>query len=168
MIRFLGAALLVAGCGGFGLSIAFVHRKEVQMLRNMIDALQEMEWELKYRMPNLAGLCTIAGNTAGGTLKEIFGEMAARLKRKDITDISAALNHLVMQKDLPRSVRKNMKQLGATLGRFDLEGQIQGLEIVRRQCRKDLKKLEDNSTQRLRSYQTLAWCAGAALAILMI
>ena len=58
--------------------------------------------------------------------------------------------------------------LGASLGRFDLQGQLQGIESVRAQCRKDLAELEDNRDQRLRSYQTLGLCAGCALAILFL
>lgn len=168
MIRLFGAALLITGCGGFGFSLATAHRAEVRMLRNLINALQEMEWELKYRMPDLASLCKLAGDTTSGVLREIFLELAGKLKRREVSDISACVNGIVIKHDMPRSIRRNLKQLGETLGRYDLEGQIQGLETVRKQCKKDLKRLENNSTQQLRSYQTLALCAGAALAILLI
>jgi len=168
MIRLLGAVLLMAGCGGFGFSLAAAYRREARMLRGLIDALQEMEWELKYRMSDLSEICCIGADAAGGITKEIFRELAGKLKRREVTDISGCLNAIVNQKDLPRSIRRNLKQMGATLGRYDLEGQLQGLETVRRQCKRDLKKLEENCVQRLRSYQTLALCAGAAMAILLI
>ena len=85
-----------------------------------------------------------------------------------VTDISGTMNQLLSRQDLPRRVRRNLRQLGMSLGRFDLEGQLQGLEAVRRQCRQDLAALEENSGQRLRNYQTLALCAGAGLAILFV
>lgn len=168
MMRLWGAALLMAGCGGFGFTLAAAQRREVSMLRKLMHALQEMEWELKYRMPALADLCKIAADASGGMVREIFQELEEKLIRREVYDISACVNSIVIQKELPRSVRKNIKQLGSSLGRYDLEGQLQGLETVRRQCRKDLQKLEENSVQRLRNYQTLAFCAGAALAILLI
>lgn len=168
MIRFLGAAFLMAGCGGFGFSLAAACRREARMLRRLVMALQEMEWELKFRMTQLPELCRIAGNATGGILKEIFTEFAGMLDRQEVMDISGCFNAIISRRELPRSVRKNLRQLGAVLGRYDLEGQLQGLEIIRHQCRNDLKKLEENSVQRLRSYQTLALCAGAALAILFI
>lgn len=168
MIRLLGAAFLMAGCGGFGFSLATAYRREAGMLRRLINALQEMEWELKFRMTQLPELCRIAGDAAGGILREIFGEFALRLDRQEVMDISGCFNAIISRRELPRSVRKNLKQLGAVLGRYDLEGQLQGLEMIRHQCRNDLKKLEENSVQRLRSYQTLALCAGAALVILFI
>ena len=168
MIRLLGAVLLAAGCGGFGFSLAAAHRREISMLRKLIQALQEMEWELKYRMPVLSGLCKIAADTSGGMIREVFRELEEKLNNREVYDISACMNAVMNQKDLPRSVRRNLKQLGSSLGRYDLEGQLQGLETIRRQCRKDLKKLEENSGQRLRNYQTLGLCAGAALVILLI
>lgn len=168
MIRLMGAALLVTGCGGFGFTLAAAHHREKSMLRKLIQALQEMEWELKYRMPVLAGLCRTAADASAGTIREIFLELEAKLLGREVFDISACMNAMVVRRDLPRSIRKNLKQLGSSLGRYDLEGQLQGLEAVRRQCRRDLKKLEENSGQRMRNYQTLALCAGAALAILLM
>ena len=58
--------------------------------------------------------------------------------------------------------------MGSSLGRFDLEGQLQGLESVRIYCREQLDELSKDRDVRLRSYQTLGLCAGAALAILFV
>lgn len=168
MIRLAGAVLLMAGCGGFGFSLAAAHRREAAMLRRLIHGLQEMEWELKYRMTELPELCRIAADAAGGEVRDIFRELSGKLIRCEVTDIAASLNGILSCRELPRRVRRNIRQLGASLGRFDLEGQLQGLQAVRLQCREDLKALEENSIQRLRSYQTLALCAGAALAILLL
>ena len=93
-------------------------------------------------------------------------ELADRLSRNEVTDISGAMNQLVACHELPGRVRRNMRQLGTSLGRFDLEGQLQGLDAAKQQCRKDLIELQENAPQRIRNYQTLALCAGAALAIL--
>lgn len=167
MIRIFGAALLVAGCGGFGFSLAAGRKKEAAMLRKIISALQEMEWELKYRMTELPELCRMAGTATGGVIKQCFWTLADRLENREVTNISGTMNAILNNHTMPRSIRRNMKLLGETLGRYDLEGQLQGLETVRRQCRKDLNNLEEHAIQHLRDYQTLAICAGAALAILL-
>ena len=70
--------------------------------------------------------------------------------------------------DLPERTGKAMRRLGASLGRFDLDGQLKGLESVRSDCREELKQLGLHRDERLRSYQTLGLCAGAALTILFI
>ena len=59
-------------------------------------------------------------------------------------------------------------KLGGSLGRFDMEGQLRGIENARQLCRKEMEALSDHRDQRLKNYQTLAICAGVALAILLI
>lgn len=168
MIRFYGALLLIAGCSGFGYSLVMSHRREVSMLRQLIYALQDMEWELKYHLTELPVLCGIAGERMKGPLKDIFTDLSGRLQRNEITDISGSLNAVLMHTHLPKRIRKNLRMLGNSLGKYDLEGQIQGLEMIRQQCRKDLNELEAGAPQRLQNYQTLAFCTGLALAILFI
>ena len=69
---------------------------------------------------------------------------------------------------LPHRLRKNLADLGTSLGRFDLPGQLKGLEAARISCRRDLEELSRDRDVRLRSYQTLGLCAGCALAILFL
>ena len=68
---------------------------------------------------------------------------------------------------LPSSASAQIQALGQTLGRFDLMGQITSLERCKQSCLCELEVMEHQQSQRLRSYQTLGFCAGAALAILL-
>ena len=70
--------------------------------------------------------------------------------------------------EIPARVRRLLVQLGHTLGRFDLPGQLQGIQAVRKRCEESLASVQKNRDDRLRSYQTLGICAGAALAIILI
>lgn len=166
MIKYVGMTLLLAGSGGFGLMLARAYHREMKLLRNLLHGIQEMEWELKYRMTALPELCRIGGEAAGGPVKALLAELADRFDRNEVTDIPGTMNRILGSRELPRRVRRNLRQLGTSLGRFDLDGQLQGLECVRQQCRQDLKELEQRGPQRIRNYQTLALCTGAALAIL--
>ena len=168
MIRIIGAALLIAGCCGFGCSLAQSHRREVGLLRQLKKAVQEMQWELKFRITPLPELCILAGQAAGEPLKHLFVCFSQKLDSRDVTDLSACFNGLLMKEDLPRRVRELLRQLGDCMGRFDLEGQLQGLEEVRQQCARELKELEEKSPDRLKNYRTLAVSAGVVLAILFL
>jgi hypothetical protein len=57
--------------------------------------------------------------------------------------------------------------LGETLGRFDLQGQLRGLEAVKKNAEFELEQLRSNQDVRLRNYRTFSICAGAALVILL-
>ena len=69
---------------------------------------------------------------------------------------------------LPKSIYSAFILLGNTLGKFDLEGQISGIDAVRSFCEQELNSLSANKQNRIRSYETLGICAGAALAVLLI
>jgi stage III sporulation protein AB len=58
--------------------------------------------------------------------------------------------------------------LGQSLGRFDLEGQLKGIEMTKSETQRILQEYTDNQDSRIRCYQTLSICAGAAVAILFI
>ena len=70
--------------------------------------------------------------------------------------------------EFPLNVQRICQILGRCLGRFDLHGQLEGLEMARKECREQLQNLLMNKENRIRSYQTLGLCAGAAIAILFV
>lgn len=168
-LQWIGAAMVIGGCGGFGLTLAAGEKREIQMLRQLMAVLEEMEWELQYRLTPLSGLCRIGAKAAKGRLQRIFLDLAKQLDGRDQAYVSGCMNGLLVhQKNLPRSVRRLLTGLGNSLGRLDLTGQVQGLQAVKAGCARELERLERNRDTRLRSYQTLGLCAGAALAILLV
>ena len=168
-LQWIGAAMVIGGCGGFGLTLAAGERREIQMLRQLMAVLEEMEWELQYRLTPLAGLCRTGAKATKGKLQRIFLDLAKQLDGRDQAYVSGCMNALLtQQKNLPRSIRRLLTGLGNCLGRFDFSGQLQGLQTVKAGCARELERLERNRDTRLRSYQTLGLCAGAALAILLV
>lgn len=167
--KWLGAILVIIGCGGFGFCMASSHRKTESMLRQLISALNYMECELQYRLTPLPELCRQAAKEGKGAVRETFLRLAGELEQQISPDAaSCMIGALAYVPELPRNIREVFKELGKKLGCFDLSGQLSGLESVRAYCRRELEELEKNRDVRLRSYQTLGLCAGAALAILFI
>lgn len=165
--KWIGALLIIAGCGGFGFSLAAGHRRQERLLKQLIQSLQWMQWQLQYRLTPLPELCRQAGKEATGIPREILLNLARELDWQVSPDAYSCMTAALKQsRDLPRNIRRLFLQLGRSLGRFDLEGQLQGLEAVRRGCETELAAMNQNRDVRLRSYQTLGLCAGAALAIL--
>lgn len=168
-IKFIGAVLVVAACGGVGMSLVVTHRRTEMALRQLIAALDYMECELQYRLTPLPDLCRQTAEVSNGWIRTVFSVLAQELEDQISPEVKtcmdAALCHV---RELPTQAQKIMRELGQTLGRFDLPGQLRGLESIRRTCRRELDELAKNRDVRLRSYQTLGLCAGAALAILFI
>ena len=168
-LKVIGSILIITACGGFGFKIAATHVKEVKTLRQLIAILDYMECELQYRLTPLPALCRQAAGEGNGVLQKTFLQLAIELEDQVSPDVercmTAALNQV---NDIPRLTFHGLDMLGKTLGRFDLNGQLKGLEAVRQECRRNLEHLSKNQDVRLRSYQTLGLCAGAAMAILLI
>lgn len=169
MIKIIGAILVIGGCGSVGAMICGAYRTEERVLKLLLSALDYMQCELQYRLMPLPDLCRRVGAASSGQIKSIFVSLASELEDQVSPDVERCMDHvLCLRKDLPKRSRCVLEELGVSMGRFDLDGQIKGLEAARQACRRSLEELTQNKAVRLRNCQTLALCAGAAIAILFI
>ncbi len=166
-IKWLGAILVLVGCGGFGMSIGAGYRKQERVITGLIKALNLMESELEYRLTPLPELLVMAGEEAESTIKDIFRSVAASLEEKNYSDPGSAMLDVLAVSSVPYPyIRRLLKDLGNSLGKFDLPGQIRGIAYVKKECAERLELLKSGRAEQLKSYQTLSICAGAALIIL--
>ena len=169
MLKIFGGLLIVASCSALGFQIAGAYRLERQMLQQWISALDYMQCELQYRMTALPELCRQAASHGSGKVSTVLFLLADELDRQLQPDVRMCMDHALKKvPKLPESVRTAAEELGNTLGRFDTEGQLRQLEAARHSSRKRLEGLEKGAQERMRCYQTLGICGGAALAILLI
>lgn len=169
MIKLIGVVFVILSCGNVGFKIAANYKKEEKSLRNLIQILNYIESELQYSLMPLPALCRHVSQIFSGIPGNIFAEFADEMELQKFSEpvqcITAVLNNT---KSIPHITRTELELLGKTIGRFDLDGQVKGLDAVRIECERNLAILCDNRENRLRSYQTLGLCAGAALAILFV
>ena len=169
MLKLLGMIFVFFGCGGLGFKIASDHRREEKTLRSLIALLDYMGCELQYKMTPLPELCRQTAAQCLGCLRTVFLHLAMELEDQISPDVERCMTAaLCKTKDIPQSTREGLEFLGRSIGRYDVEGQLKALETVRAECRHILEKVSSNQETRIRSYQTLGLCAGAAMAILFI
>lgn len=167
--KWIGALLIVISCTACGFSVAAGKRKEERMLYQLERILQLMEAELQYRLTSLPELCQMAAEESRGSVHGVFIKLHKELCRQKLPDAGSCMAASIRDgADLPNRIRSILSQLGHSLGRFDLEGQLQGIRTVRRRTEDSIESIRKNRDERLRSYQTLGICAGAALAIILI
>ncbi len=168
-VKWVGAILVVLGCGSFGCIMAISYRRKEALLGQFIRALEYMRCELSYRLTPLPQLCRNAANAVTGPVQVLFSRLAAELDAQVAPDAALCMDAALTEfPGLPADVLEQIHDLGQTLGQFDLPGQLHGLELCAQEARQKLSALRENRTNRLRSYQTLGLCAGAALAILLL
>lgn len=169
ILRLIGSLLIISGCGGFGFAVATNYRNEERTLRQFAGILDYLSCELQYRLTPLPQLCRQAALESSGYLNKIFLLFADELDSQLAADAELCMKTVLAKHvDMPKHTKELMQLLGHSLGKFDLDGQLKELECVRQECRSRLKHLDEGKNTRLRTYQTLGLCAGAALAILLI
>ena len=167
--KWIGGLLIILGCGGFGFTLAANHRREETCIRQLLAALDYMGCELQYRMTPLPDLCRCAAAQCKGLIGQVLRGISEELDRQISPDAESCMHAAIARLDpIPETTRKNLKLLGATLGRFDLPGQLDGIRCVRKRCEESLESIQKHGEERLRSYRTLGVCAGAALAIMLL
>ena len=168
-IRIFGAILIIASCGGFGFLIAANQKRETKILQDLIASLEFMECEMIYRLTPLPELCRMTASGAKGIIKTIFMQLAEELENQVSPNAEACMSTVIKSiKDIPKLTKEALETFSGTLGCFDLEGQVKCIRNVRTEALHKLQKSRENQDTRLRSYQTLALCAGVAIVIIII
>lgn len=168
-LKLIGAVFVILGCGSVGFMIAGAYRQEEKALRQLLCALDFMQCELQYHLTPLPELCRKVSSASEGYIREVFRNLAVELEDQITPDVEQCVYHtLASVPRLPALTTQMVKRMAVGLGRFDVDGQVRGLEAMRTTCRSSLEQLTKDKSVRLRSYKTLALCAGAALAILFI
>ena len=167
--KIIGAIVVITACGGFGFKLAAAHNTEEKYLRQLTSVLDYMACELQYRRTPLPELCRLAAIESNLVVSDFFLALSQELEDQLAPDVKGCVEAaLKKHPKLPELTCSVLELLGQTLGRFDLQGQLTGLETARQECRRYLNGLSQNKQSRLRGYQTLGLCAGAALAILLL
>lgn len=168
-IRIFGAILVILSCGTFGFLIAANHRREMNALRKLINALEFMKCELQYRLTPLPELCRSTAQSSSDIVKQVFLNLAKELENQISPDAERCMRATLQDvRDIPKLTKQGLSLLGSTLGHFDVDGQVKSLQSIQAELQETLTRLSKDQDTRLRSYQTLGLCAGAAIAILLI
>lgn len=159
--------MIILACGGCGFAMVSEQRRQERLLVRLQQALFCMEWELQFRLTPLPELCRQAGKEAAGELGSLLRELADQLDGGTAPEVADCMKAVLRNhRDLPPQLRRLLHQLGRSLGRFDLPGQLEGLKALQKACQREYRSLSENRQERMRSCRTLGLCAGAALVIL--
>ena len=169
MYKWVGSVLVFAGCGAFGLSLAGAHIRKERMLVQIVRMLGEMECELRYRLTRLPQLCLLAARNCSGPVKKVMVSFSRELENRISPDPASCMEWILEGYSFPdEDVRYLLIELGRTLGRFDLDGQLQGIRHLKELCVHSLEGERSRKDERIRCYRDLGFCTGAALVILLV
>ena len=111
--KWFGAILVIGGCGGFGFAVAGETLRREKLLRQMLENLDFMESEIRYRLTALPELFQLCALRSGGTLRRLFLDLAGELDKHTAPRVETCLRAaLDRQPGIPARVRGIVYQLG--------------------------------------------------------
>lgn len=169
IIKILGALLIVIACAFIGYQFSVSYIREISHFKDLIWALDNMERELQYRLTPLPDLCRSIFNDNGCKISQIFLKLADLLDSHTENTVFACMEIAIMAVNI-QSARVNnlLLNLGKTLGKFDVSGQIKGMQTIKEESIAILNSLSLNQKEKVRSIKTIGLCAGIAIAILLM
>ena len=169
MSKLIGAVLIMAASCLFGLRIAGTQRRESRLLKQFIQSVEYMICELQYKRSALPDLCRSAAGCCSDQIKDVYLKLAQELDRHISIDVQACMQKVLQDfETLPECLRSLLLELSRSLGRFDAQGQVVSLKSLQTEAGRILDSTAENQSVRIRCYQTLCLCAGAAIAILVV
>lgn len=158
----------MVSCGAVGFKSAQDFKKNLSTLEELSDILNYMEWELKSRLTPLPQLCRQAAEH-GKTLRQFFLNFSKELDGQISPNAAICMQITILHSsEVCNSVKPLLQEIGELLGKFDLPEQLSSLDAVRQKCLQILANMRKDQDIRIRNYQTLGLCAGAAIAILLL
>lgn len=169
--KWFGALLILGGASAAGFGASLHVKRTYAQLHQLRRALELMKCELCYTMTKLPQLMQVVADATQGGISRLFSRISEKLRECS----SAPTEELVQQAicetpslSLPPEILSGLHELGATLGRYDLDGQLRLLELLLTQIAQLADTADAERRARCRSYEVLGICTGLALIILMV
>lgn len=168
-IKWIGALLIVASCGAVGIKMSMAYIKQERQLDQLLTSMHYIKCELQYRLTPLSQVVYRCTEQTTGAIRGFYQNLQKELDMQDSPNAQYCMRSaLAKSVDLFPSTVSVLRRLGETLGAFDLDGQLIGIEEASNFCRENIDTFKKNRRDRIRNYQTLGLCAGAALVILFM
>lgn len=168
-MKWIGAILVILACGGCGLMMVASDRAEERDLRQLERILEWVGCELACRMWPLPVLMRQVAEMAEGSMKRVLLEFGEELDQNAAPDACSCMEAvLARHPQISKKSRILLSDLGRSLGRYDLQGQLREIVNIQQQAQRVLQEHTCGREERLRCYQTLGLCAGFGLAILLL
>lgn len=169
MLRLIGAALVTLGFAAVGWQAAARLRERAAAISSLLGALELLESEIRYRLTPVPELMKLLAQRAAPPARALFEACRDRLAERREEGFDAvwaeSLSALPL---LRRPERETLLELGAVLGRYDVEGQERAIAYARRRLERFLRQAEEEQRSRGRVYGALGVAAGLCAVIILL
>lgn len=168
-LKWIGAILIVVTSASVGLNMSLAYLRQERQLAQLLQTFHYIKCELQYRLTPLPDQFEQCSKLVDGAVGHFYKTLYCELETQISPNVPCCFQAAIKKStDLTPIAVSVLQRLGSTLGSFDLDGQLICLEDAENYCRVEIERIRAARPVRIRNYQTLSLCAGAALVILFI
>ncbi len=167
-MKALGAGAVLLAAFSLGLLLRRERQARLEALRSLAEALRMMSGELALRKPAMPELLNWMSKQSEGSAAEFFRRLSfslSRLGEKSFASLWQECADLSLT-ELNASDKREFRQLGALLGRFELTRQLAGLESCALRMDERLRREEQRYQGERKLLLALPVSAGCLLVLL--
>jgi len=169
MLKLVGAALLTGGGLALGLGAAGELAERIAALNALSAALGLLESELALRAPATPELMELLAQRAPEPAAALFREVCRGLPRLGEVRLQELWGAGLAQLEaLTDQDRRPLLELGAVLGRYDVEAQARAAAAARRELEETARRLSERRREESRSYAAVGLTLGLLLAVVLL
>lgn len=169
-MRVLGILAVIGACLSASVNFMRLRKQEIRCLEGLVCGIRAMRAELAARLCPMDELLTIASERAGTESSVFFQkvrESMADLNTRSFAELwkEASLAALPVLTD---ENRRQLDELGCTLGRYGVDEQLAACESYLRQSEERLQRERGRYPEQRRLYLALSAAAGMLLCLLIL
>jgi len=171
MIRLIGAVLITAGAAAWGLLGVFRLRSRVRSLNALVSALGVMKSEICERLTPMPELLKLLGNEATPPASLLFKNAAEKIPSLGSKPFSTLWNQAVHETPellLAPPEELALKELGLSLGRYDIGEQRSALQYAERRLGDYARKAETEREKNSKVHAFLGVAAGLFAVVILL
>ena len=172
MFKAIVCILIIFSAGGLGWAKAYTYEQRVQLLKNIIDTIESLESEMKYRIDPLPQALKRICVYKKGVASDFFKAVAQSLEDSSNIPFSTIWDEKVESfysgSVLNAADLVILKEIGPELGKTGLQGQSSLFSRVHAYLDNQLAEAEEEKKTKGKMYKSLGFAIGIAIVIIFI
>ena len=169
-VKIAGAAFIICGRLGFGAAeIAGLNRR-VRLLSGLISALELMRGELINRLTPMSDILELIKRETSGPVRDFFSSVLLGMENLGEKSFSEIWSRAVRSSglDLTEPEERALRELGASLGRYDVQLQAAALQRTAARFELFLREAEERRKRDGKIHALFPIAAGVSVILILI
>jgi len=170
MLEWLGGGLVFFAGTMFGFTVSNQYTNRPRHIRQLLQALQQLETEISYGMTPLPDAMHSIARKLQDPLASLFRKIAEELSSGSLTtnqSWNAAVDDCWHRTAMRSAEKEIFLQLGSTLGVSDREDQLKHLHLAMGQLKGEEEAAKEDQRRYAKMWRSLGMLGGALVVILM-